>query len=396
MPETQIENICFVLDASRSMYRRDYNPNRFEACKKAIIELIRNRREDDTNSGFALIIVGKETKSIINFSEYSDVNKFEEGLNSIEIGGASRISDGLGLAIKLHISDIRKAGAKVPKILLISDGKLTKSGTTPTKMAAIAQGLEIKIDTIRLGEVEHFNIMKRVSELTEGRYHYCNDADSLISSAVEIAESNKGKKYQKSKNFTNILEKIADPLRTEAEMNIDSREIVARIRGTAEYKKCGICFQENDPTTNVTFNISGRYCPNCGQGFHIHCFAKWAEHDKDSNGRVSRCPHCFYLIKIPGEVQQVARIRENIQREKKSASYDEKTSKFEVSLHFAKDLGDAAIYTACPVCNTIFDEDEEVIRCGNPECNGIYHTDCYKSINNKSCKICGKKLVKSF
>jgi len=395
VPEFQVENICFVLDCSRSMYRRDYNPNRFEVCKEAIVNLVRTRRAEDPKTGYALIIFGPEVKKIIDFQDYCDAETIQETLNDLEIGGSSKLSDGIGLAIKAHIEELRKAGAKVPKIVVLSDGKLTKSKVGPSKMAEIAKGLEIKIDTIRLGEVEHFNILKRISELTEGKYYYCHNANDVLTTAITIAESNKGKKYQKTKNYGKILEKIAAPLLTLGELDQSAADIAARIRGTASFKKCGICFQDKDPVTKIGFNISGRYCPNCGQGFHIHCISQWASNDPDSPGTIARCPHCFYLIKIPPEIQQVAKIREDLKRTVRDSDY-EKERAFYARKYIAYELGDTALYNACPICNTIFDENEEVIKCGNPECNAVYHIDCAESIFNKPCKICGHKILRSF
>ncbi|MBD3350174.1 MAG: VWA domain-containing protein [Candidatus Lokiarchaeota archaeon] len=397
MPETQVENICIVLDCSRSMFRHDYDPNRFEVCKEAIINLIRTRRSEDQKTGFALITVGKDVKKNIGFSDYTDPSMLHDHFdNNVLLGGPSKISDGIGIAIKMHIEAIRIAGAKVPKIVVFSDGNFTPTKVEPAKMAEIAKGLEIKIDTIRLGEMEHFNILKRISELTNGTYYYCNSINDVLSAAITIAESNKGKKYQKSKSFTKILEKIAVPLKTIAELKKDASDIVARIRGTASFKKCGICFQEQDPITKAPFNISGRYCPNCGQGFHIHCMSQWAQNNEDSGGTVTRCPHCFYLVKIPSEVQQAARIKKDLDRERKSKRSYGGSDQYYAKKYIAKNLGDAAIYSACPVCNTIFDENEEVIKCGNPKCNAIYHLDCIGEVENKPCKICGKKIVRSF
>jgi hypothetical protein len=396
MPEFETQNIAIVLDASRSMFRKDYTPNRFEACKQAIVSLIRSRTIEDQKSGFALIIAGKEVKTVTDFGETGDADSVEAYLNDLEVGGSSKVTDGIGLAIKLHIEDIRKAGAKIPKILVFSDGKLTPTKAQPTKIAEIAHGLEIKIDTVRLGEVEHFNMLKRVSELTEGKHYYCHDTPALLLSAKEIADSNKGKKYQKSKNYTNILEKIAVSLKTESELSMEAADIAERIRGNKEYKKCGICFIEQDPVTKAEFRLSGRYCPNCGKGYHIHCMAQWAKNDKESNGRVCRCPHCFYLLKVEGEVQQAQKIRDDFKRTTAVEQSMSSSSQYYAKQYVAKELGDTALYSACPVCNTIFDENEQVIKCGNPECNVIYHLDCFEQVNNNPCKTCGKKMVRSF
>ena len=89
-------------------------------------------------------------------------------------------------------------------------------------MANLAQQLGMHIDTFRLGEVEHFNIMKRLSDITEGKYSYSNDSSTILKEATDMGESNiqaHGAAYQKGKGFTQVLKKIAAPLLTEAEMD---------------------------------------------------------------------------------------------------------------------------------------------------------------------------------
>ena len=60
----------------------------------------------------------------------------------------------------------------------------------------------------------------------------------------------------------------------------------------------------------------------------------------------------------------------------------------------AGSLGDAALYSACPICNGIFEEDEQVISCGNQMCNAIYHMDCFSKLPDGTCKSCGSRLIK--
>ena len=69
-----------------------------------------------------------------------------------------------------------------------------KSVVDPLKMARLAQGLNIRIDTFLVGQIGEDNVLKKLSDITGGRYFYNNDPESLIRSAREIADDN-FKKY---------------------------------------------------------------------------------------------------------------------------------------------------------------------------------------------------------
>ena len=65
---------------------------------------------------------------------------------------------------------------------------------------------------------------------------------------------------------------------------------------------------------------------------------------------------------------------------------------FPPTSHIAKDLGDTAMYNACPVCSGIFEEEEQVVKCGNPMCNAVYHRGCFQQIAAARCKLCNSKF----
>ena len=69
---------------------------------------------------------------------------------------------------------------------------------------------------------------------------------------------------------------------------------------------------------------------------------------------------------------------------------------FNVKPQIAKTLGESALYSACPVCSGIFDEDDQVVKCGNPDCNAIYHLPHFEKLPGHECKICGTKLIRLF
>ena len=406
MPDMVSEAVVIILDASRSMYRSDYSPNRLEACKQGILNFISSRTENEEAMGgttaFAFVVIKDNPKMIYDLIDGAKFNEFLKALNEIKCGGINTLGEGLGMAIKLLIEDIRTNGARVPRILLFSDGKCKTSKIDPMKMAKLAQQLTIHIDTVRVGDVEPFNIMKRLSENTDGKFFYANNIQGILTTTTDLAQSNfeaPGSSYQKGKILISntVLKKIAKPLLTEAEMNKgsnDQKEVLARLRGTKEYNKCSICFQSDDPISKTGFRISGRYCPNCAQPMHLSCSSMWAKsQDKSGDGTVFRCVHCLYLLKLPASVQTAVRMHTEV---KKRGTKRKEIQTFNVTPIIAKKLGDVALYSACPVCNGIFEEDETVIKCGNPSCKAIYHLNHFDKLPDHICKLCGNKLVKLF
>ncbi len=389
------ENICICLDTSRSMRRTDYKPTRLEASMEALKFLMRERFQVDNSSSFAIIQFSEKAEKLVDFASLSKV--LEDALDSAEYMGKTSFGGAISLAIKMEIVELRKAGAKNPKILVVSDGNYIKKDKDPVKIAKIAAGLGIEIDVFRLGETSNIDILKRLTDITGGTYYYINNQESLMDSARKLAYSNVksfGKKMQSPLENPAYLRKIAAPLLKVQDLTKDQEERLKQIRGEADYKKCSICFKENDPTSGGSFFLTGRYCPNCQAPFHIHCLSSWADSIRDSAiniASVVRCPHCFYLLKIPLEVSQVKRLK-ILSQAKAQDPAEMKPREFAAKKYNVNELGEGALYQSCPVCNLIFESDQKVIMCGNPDCEVLYHEECFKKLNDNICKHCSAKL----
>jgi uncharacterized protein YegL len=379
------------------MYRSDYSPSRLACSVNALKKLVSERLSLDPATSFAIVRFSTNPEKLLNFSSVE--SEIYNTLDSLKIEGESAMGDALAVSIKMIIEELRKVSAKLPRILLISDGNFTTTAVDPIKMSRLANELNIKIDTFRLGEASHLNILKRLSDVSNGRYYYINDTQTLKQSALDFARSNLKSSSSKAKKIIEnpkFLRKIAANLLRVQDLTKDDEQRIKHIRGMADYKKCSICFSDSDPITKGSFYITGRYCPNCMTPFHIHCLAGWADSQDEPKLKRSgtvRCPHCFYLLKIPSEVSQAQKLKvlsggsTNVDIEsgdkKEVIATQKKTS----------ELGDEAMYNSCPVCNMIFEEDQDIVKCGNPECGTLYHKDCFEKLYNKICKNCGSKLV---
>ena len=398
MSEQRIpENIVICIDTSRSMYRRDFTPNRLACCVSSIKTLIRERFNLDNFSAFCVIQFSSKPKRVIDFTTAGYVNKLNEALDSLKCGGYSAVGDALALSIKTLIGELRKAGAKTPRILLISDGIYMRSSKDPLKMARLAQGLNIKIDTFKIGNTSQQNLLKRLSDISGGRNFYNSNLDSLIRSAQEIADDN-FKTYGAGKKTTLdnpvFLRKISADLLGVQDLTKDQEQRIKQIRGEGDFKKCSICFSDQNPYTKGSFYVTGRYCPQCSTPFHIHCLAAWADSQKDhkiKRSGTARCPHCFYLLKIPTEVSQIQKLRILTKSSKNEGAKEPEL----MPAKFVQDvatLGEEELFNSCPVCNFIFEKGQPAVQCGNTDCNSLYHETCFKELKESQCKTCDSRL----
>ncbi|MFX1364071.1 MAG: VWA domain-containing protein [Promethearchaeota archaeon] len=398
MSENRIpENLVICIDTSRSMYRTDFSPHRLTCCISAIKILIKERFTIDNLSAFALIKYADIPTMVVDFSTSGFEHHLIEGLNSLKCGGYSAMGNALALSIKTLIGELRKIGAKSPRIILISDGNFMKTAVDPIKMARVAQGLNIRIDSFGIGITRRENVLKKISDITDGRFFYTNDPESLVNSAKEIADDNY-KTYGSGKETLienpAFLRKIAADLLRVQDLTKDQEQRAKQIRGEVDFKKCSICFSDQNPYTKGSFYVTGRYCPNCTTPFHIHCLAAWADSQKNHQVKKSgtaRCPHCFYLLKIPMEVTQIQKLQVLTRGTKEDTSQKPEIMPAKYIEDVAL-LGEEALFNACPVCHLIFDKGQSAVQCGNLQCNTLYHEDCFKKLKEGHCRSCDMKL----
>jgi uncharacterized protein YegL len=376
------------------MLRTDYKPNRISCSIDALKKLINERLKLDNSSAFSIIKFSDNAEKRIDFSNFEE--ELCHSLDNLSIGGKSALGDGLALSIKTVIDELRKIMAKSPRILIISDGNYTKTAIDPLKMAHLAQGLNVKIDAFRIGEVSQLNILKRLSDLTGGVYYYSNDANSLFDSAQKFADSNVksyGTKSISPIENPQFLRKIAANVLRVQDLTKDQENKIKQIRGEADYQKCTICFSGTDPYSKGSFFLTGRYCPNCQTPFHIHCLAAWASSQTDkilNESGTCRCPHCFYLLKIPSEVSTLRKLKILSGTSSQKELGSQKPETLPAELVNISNVGEEALYTSCPICNLIFEENQSAVKC--PICDVFYHIDCFKGLIENQCKNCGTKL----
>ncbi|MHA1682624.1 MAG: VWA domain-containing protein [Promethearchaeota archaeon] len=407
-----VEDTVLVLDLSRSMSRTDLHPSRLVCCKHALIKFIRRKLEINPQNQIGIVGFGEKARKVLFFSKDQDV--IENTIRNMNVeGGVSYIGAGIALGIQMHVDMLRQISGKIARMLVLSDGRFKpNTAMDPIKMAKLAQGLGIQIDTINIGIEDSFQVLKQIAELTGGEYLNISEPNILYNAITSLSAilPEETREYLKSKKP--LLSDLAGELVSISDMSSSQKALVEQL-SQAQREKCLICFKSDCEVCKQPFFSCGRYCPNCGSPMHLHCAAKWAAADTKTDSNVFRCPHCFYLLKVPAEIQKVEELREQIRIRKEYESKSKKhvatraetkparennIPKELVNKVTPQEIGADIATMVCPVCEGIFEDEEFLYECGNLDCSALYHPKCFEKLKNKNgkyaCRNCGHILEK--
>lgn len=218
MSDTEGTDIVMAIDISASMLSRDLQPDRLEAAKKVARDFVAKRESDNiglvifAGEGFTLLPMTTHQATLLNTIH-------EISINMLDADGTA-IGDGIATAI----NRIKDGKAKSKSIILLTDGTNNSGVVAPLTAAEIAQKEGIRIYTIGLGTrgtaetpyAQGFGgellykpmpvtideeSLKKVAQMTGGKYFRATDNDVLTSIFNEIDKLEKTK--IDVKNFTN-------------------------------------------------------------------------------------------------------------------------------------------------------------------------------------------------
>lgn len=218
MSDTEGTDIVMAIDISASMLSRDLQPDRLEAAKKVASDFVAKRESDNiglvifAGEGFTLLPMTAHQATLLNTIH-------EISINMLDADGTA-IGDGIATAI----NRIKDGKAKSKSIILLTDGTNNSGVVAPLTAAEIAQKEGIRIYTIGLGTrgtaetpyAQGFGgellykpmpvtideeSLKKVAQMTGGKYFRATDNDVLTSIFNEIDKLEKTK--IDVKNFTN-------------------------------------------------------------------------------------------------------------------------------------------------------------------------------------------------
>ena len=218
MSDTEGTDIVMAINISASMLSRDLQPDRLEAAKKVASDFVAKRESDNiglvifAGEGFTLLPMTTHQATLLNTIH-------EISINMLDADGTA-IGDGIATAI----NRIKDGKAKSKSIILLTDGTNNSGVVAPLTAAEIAQKEGIRIYTIGLGTrgtaetpyAQGFGgellykpmpvtideeSLKKVAQMTGGKYFRATDNDVLTSIFNEIDKLEKTK--IDVKNFTN-------------------------------------------------------------------------------------------------------------------------------------------------------------------------------------------------
>ena len=198
-------DIVLAIDVSGSMQALDFSQGeehitRLEAVRDVVSDFI-DRRENDR---MGMVVFGAEAYTQCPLT--LDRSILQSFLHKLEIGMAGDAT-AIGSALGISIKRLKDLESKSKVIILLTDGLNNAGPLTPLQAAEIAKAFNIKIYSIGVGTmgkapflVDSFlgpqyvyqdveideDTLRKVSELSGGKYYRATDRDSLKSIYDEI------------------------------------------------------------------------------------------------------------------------------------------------------------------------------------------------------------------
>jgi Ca-activated chloride channel family protein len=194
---TEGVNIMLATDLSQSMLSEDFSPNRMEAAKRTAIEFVEHR----PNDRIGLVIFSGESFTLCPLT--SDHEILKARINDINYG---ILQDGtaIGMGLATAVDRLRESKAKSKLVILLTDGENNAGKIDPYTAAKIAAHYHVKVYTIGM---EHSNendvsplssnideaLLKKIAEITGGKYYRATDNEKLRTIYQEIDRLEKTK-----------------------------------------------------------------------------------------------------------------------------------------------------------------------------------------------------------
>jgi hypothetical protein len=383
------EDTVVLIDASRSMMRKDFKPDRITVALHTVKNFIHTKFLIDPKDRIAILSFGDDIRKLSSFSYEEE--KLIHSLDKLKISGNSQFTDGIAFSLQILVNEMRKLGGKNNRILIITDGN-PENSQKMQKLVEIAKGLHIFIDVCQYGIAETISesFFKKACNDTRGEYGFFNNSKAILNSGKAFAskkESATTTDYfapNKIEKIAPLISEIALPLRRPSVLDI---RLMMAADGKGQ-EKCQICHSAKSPVTNSDFYSEGRYCPSCDRPMHISCAAMWAQ-KTEYKDNVFRCPFCYFLLELPSSASKIIQDRQESEPKIKLLSQDNKNDTTMILIE--KELI-SKINASCSYCRSIFLGDYNVFQCDN--CGAYYHEPCLEKMNQeiRACRNCGSKI----
>lgn len=202
-------DIMLVLDTSGSMQAQDFEPkNRLHVAKEVLKEFISKRPQD--RIGLVVFAADAMTQCPLTL-DHTLLAKLVDGVDFGMLDDGTAIGVGLATAC----NRLRTSQAKSKVVVLLTDGQNNAGMVDPATAARVASSLGLKVYTIGVGtrgrapipiddpvfgrrlisvEVDIDEVtMRKIAELTGGKYFRATDTDELVAVYNQIDQLEKSK-----------------------------------------------------------------------------------------------------------------------------------------------------------------------------------------------------------
>jgi Ca-activated chloride channel family protein len=204
MPKPLKSDILLAVDTSYSMSKDDYQPNRFEAAKNAVMFFL--NQKIDTKDRVGLVTFGSTCFEKLPLTAVNDGVLANVSLELSETKPAGRTS--LSSALNAAVEIFKNQGApENPKILIMLTDGADNMGENPVVEAQKLKENSVTVYPVLIGTKTHYDekILTEIAATTGGRFYSAPNKDELINLYSELAGKRKRiREMKKTEDITKI------------------------------------------------------------------------------------------------------------------------------------------------------------------------------------------------
>ena len=190
MPKPLKSDILLAVDTSYSMSKDDYQPNRFEAAKNAVMFFL--NQKIDTKDRVGLVTFGSTCFEKLPLTNVNDelLAKALSELQDTKPAGRTSISSALNAAVEIFKN---QGVPENPKILIMLTDGADNIGENPAVQAQKLKENSVSVYPVLIGTKTHYDekILTEIAATTGGRFYSAPNKDELINLYSELAGKRK-------------------------------------------------------------------------------------------------------------------------------------------------------------------------------------------------------------
>ena len=190
IPKPMKSDILLAVDTSYSMSKDDYQPNRFEAAKNAVMFFL--NQKIDTKDRVGLVTFGSTCFEKLPLTNVNDelLAKALSELQDTKPAGRTSISSALNTAVEIFKN---QGTPENPKILIMLTDGADNIGENPASSALSLKENSVTVYPVLIGTKTHFDekILTEIAGITGGRFYSAPNKDELIRLYSELAGKKK-------------------------------------------------------------------------------------------------------------------------------------------------------------------------------------------------------------